>query len=710
MFVIVLLVAFIVILFGIRPVVNFFAPYEIDEIDYTDIEGDVIIEDGIVYINKTLQWTYTDQFNYGSEGFVNTSISDGIDIELDIIGDPIESNVPFTTPSNYDYNPTNVVVSGGVAKLNIIEGSEKNYPLTTPANYTYDGSKIEVAGGVAKLFGSDLTENLEGYWKMDEAVWNGIPEEVIDSSNNTNNGRAVNDADTEAGGIIGRAGAFDSIGTESVAIPHHATLEFESTDAFTYQTWVQCSPSITYRSIMSMQNVSTAVGINLQITSSDKIRFNMVGATGSLAVESTNTIADGEYHHIIVTYDGSGDSDGVHIYIDNNDENLFIVADSLSGSIGNIVPFQLANREKGDQAYDGYLDEVAVWSKELTSSAVASLYNLGAGLEITYYSLDNPNITANTGYVFSTMLETFTETATKPNGTNIKYQISSNDGTTWKWWNGTAWDNITGGQTDTWYYANETNLASVIDTNIFDLASSGSFKFRAFLHTDDGIITPELSNIYANEGVTYPLGYHLITMDYDIEPVSVLNWLNLTETVSKPTGTDITYTYSIDGGSSYNNTWFTEPELEIAVQNIITISDGSDKIRFRFNLSTTDDIETPIIDNLNIFNEQGYTPNGTYMCGEFTISTYRYIIWKTISIDITTPNGTTLKIYTATSGGVLSPEGQWALRNDGDVLNVPASPEGIFFQWYSEFTAIGKYTPTLHSIEINYWEFVLHLN
>ena len=144
----------------------------------------------------------------------------------------------------------------------------------------------------------------------------------------------------------------------------------------------------------------------------------------------------------------------------------------------------------------------------------------------TTYATTSPSISS----VISLSLPTttfykwtrFIETATT-NGGSISYQLSNNDGTTWQFWNGSAW--ATAG-------AENYNSASVVNTNINTFATStGKLMYKAFL-TSNGTQLVQLDNIqvwwqettgvssYATLGSVISSAYNLS----DISPVSVISW------------------------------------------------------------------------------------------------------------------------------------------------------------------------------------------
>lgn len=127
----------------------------------------------------------------------------------------------------------------------------------------------------------------------------------------------------------------------------------------------------------------------------------------------------------------------------------------------------------------------------------ATLYNLNAS-NIVYKTIQisssKPSIESKYSYSFSESIQTFKEIATKTGSNEIRYQVSSDAGATWKFYNetSTAWEQRTNGQTDEWWYDNETNLATIINNNIATLGSSGNFRCKAFLYSADAVSTPYL--------------------------------------------------------------------------------------------------------------------------------------------------------------------------------------------------------------------------
>ncbi len=104
------------------------------------------------------------------------------------------------------------------------------------------------------------------------------------------------------------------------------------------------------------------------------------------------------------------------------------------------------------------------------------------------YWTDQPTITPNTPLIDNNLiaLGQFIETATKPIDTNIKYQITNDNGTTYYWYN-SGWATATNTYT-------QSNTATDINANLptFPIGLK-QIKFRAYLNTN-GTNTPKLDD------------------------------------------------------------------------------------------------------------------------------------------------------------------------------------------------------------------------
>lgn len=101
-----------------------------------------------------------------------------------------------------------------------------------------------------------------------------------------------------------------------------------------------------------------------------------------IEVETKRPLLDGQWHSMVVTYDGSRSAKGVNLFIDGKLEPLEIVHDTLEGTIRTAAPFQIGGRfQKPD--YIGMLDEIHFDNTQLNSREITTRFSNSTGPQVT---------------------------------------------------------------------------------------------------------------------------------------------------------------------------------------------------------------------------------------------------------------------------------------------------------------------------------------
>lgn len=125
----------------------------------------------------------------------------------------------------------------------------------------------------------------------------------------------------------------------------------------------------------SINNANGQIGLNLSSNNA---------TTNRIVVRTTATdFNDGNWHHIVCTYDGTSVAAGVKIYIDGQSESVTAVIDNLTGAITNIADANIASRNNGENPWNGLLDELAIYDMILSASEITKIYNLGVPKDLT---------------------------------------------------------------------------------------------------------------------------------------------------------------------------------------------------------------------------------------------------------------------------------------------------------------------------------------
>ena len=191
----------------------------------------------------------------------------------------------------------------------------------------------------------------------------------------TYDGTLTNGA-TYGTGIINQGFSFDGV-NDYVDIGNN--LDFDGSTPFSFSCWVNSNANTT--TIFNKFNSSGSYpGYALVIQSSGLLRFYLQNnnSTNRMRVDGTTTITSG-FKHIVLTYDGSTDANGVKMYINGVSDTLSILSNSFTGGLTTSIPFTIGNGIIGFNNYNGITDEIGIWDRELTASEVTELYNSGVG-------------------------------------------------------------------------------------------------------------------------------------------------------------------------------------------------------------------------------------------------------------------------------------------------------------------------------------------
>ena len=240
---------------------------------------------------------------------------------------------------------------------------------------TASGSSVVISGEGKK----SLSDGLVGYWKMDEANWNGTADEVVDSSGSGNDGVAVGATGkpTTGAGKFGNGGLFDGV-DDYVEVADHASLDI--TDSITIATWVKPMSNLD-RTIIGKQYGSApwySYGFEIAAV---KLRGVISSTGGAISCIADSSYTQGEWYHLVQTYNGTI----ARLYINGikqSDEEL------ISGTI---VPtnghLYFGSWNGTGSSFNGSIDSVRIYNRALSPGEVRDLYNFAPG-PVAHWKMD----------------------------------------------------------------------------------------------------------------------------------------------------------------------------------------------------------------------------------------------------------------------------------------------------------------------------------
>ena len=166
------------------------------------------------------------------------------------------------------------------------------------------------------------------------------------------------------------------IASDSVLNVGHVAAGLEYDQSFSYGAWINPKSGNIGGAVFAKMNESDEFrGFDLWLEG------NRVGAhiihkwpENAIKVMTKNPLAANQWHHVFITYDGSGNDDGLQIYLNGvRQGERNVSSKSLNGSIRNEVPMLIGARSNGSSANGVLVNDIRVYNKLLTPDEIAKV-------------------------------------------------------------------------------------------------------------------------------------------------------------------------------------------------------------------------------------------------------------------------------------------------------------------------------------------------
>ena len=165
------------------------------------------------------------------------------------------------------------------------------------------------------------------------------------------------------------AGNMSFNGKRSVEVEDVAGFGFY--DKFTLSAWVRPTAP-TGAIITRAEDVPEGEGYGLYLKDG-KLQVNLVKRwlDDALRVETERVLELNQWHHVLMTYDGSRTADGVRIYIDGASQKLKINLDALNQSFDTGQPLRIGAGGGAENRFQGQIHDARVYKIALTPEDAA---------------------------------------------------------------------------------------------------------------------------------------------------------------------------------------------------------------------------------------------------------------------------------------------------------------------------------------------------
>ncbi|MFO0904419.1 MAG: DUF1553 domain-containing protein [Pirellulales bacterium] len=184
---------------------------------------------------------------------------------------------------------------------------------------------------------------------------------------------------SRVGKIVGPAKWEPGKSGEAFVTTGDAYLEFEDAGRleadrpFSISAWVFPTSTEASTVLSRMDDAAAYRGYDL-ILENGRVACHLIDhwPDNGLKVVSRTSLPLNEWHHVLVTYDGSRQAAGVRIYTDGKSAELEIANDKLRGSLQTDKPFHIGRRQSS-VPFRGKIDDVRLYGEALSAESATKL-------------------------------------------------------------------------------------------------------------------------------------------------------------------------------------------------------------------------------------------------------------------------------------------------------------------------------------------------
>ena len=395
--------------------------------------------------------------------------------------------------------------------------SSSNIDFAVESDYIQEDSAdgTDISNGIADLHGYGV----DSYTKlMIHSDTTDGSTTFTDSSSNahtiTANGDAHHEIDQKKFGNT----SIDFDGSGDYLLVSDSTDWNFGSDDFTIDFWMRANAFSGYGAPVGYYYSNNYAAFKFHLHGSALSFYaSTTGSSWAISGESIGTLSTNTWYHIAVVREGNT----LKGYL-NGTQAFSRDASSITMSQGN-DSFSIGGRKTStstDQFINGYIDELRVskgiarWSSDFSVPTEAYYaHNSSQPYYITTSDTSQIDVTTYRSITGVTL------TQTTPTNTDLKYLVSFDGRSTWKYWDGDSWEasSLANLQTNG---MSKTTLEAITEsqwgeTNGFESRTTRTLDFAVDLSTSDSSVTPSLDNIQVD--YTYYVSQGYSNVDFNTE-------------------------------------------------------------------------------------------------------------------------------------------------------------------------------------------------
>ena len=218
--------------------------------------------------------------------------------------------------------------------------------------------------------GPVVTNGLTAHYEFDGSF--------SDISGRYQHGRTVAGDPTFETGRVGRTASFDG----DTEVSFGDVGAFERAEAFSLAVWLRGRGKLP---MAVFQKVERAGGRGYELGFDDvvlsgvqrwaarlTIALTSDGPERAIQVRTRDRFRLGDWHHVAMTYDGSGNASGLKLSVNGVPATTDVVRDALGDSIATNAPLRVGNKAIG-KPFNGQIDDLRLYNRVLTAAEIETL-------------------------------------------------------------------------------------------------------------------------------------------------------------------------------------------------------------------------------------------------------------------------------------------------------------------------------------------------
>jgi hypothetical protein len=202
---------------------------------------------------------------------------------------------------------------------------------------------------------------------------------LADSSGHYRSGRLLHGDPNYPAGPVGRAADFDG----ETHVNWGDTAGFERSEPFSLAVWLRPGGGKEMSVLQKLDGASGRQGYELSFEDSQVLPHLERGSRlyvrlihhwpgDAIQVRTREPLGLGDWHHVVVNYDGSSKASGLQLYLDGKPAEMETVEDRLTGSIRTAAPLSAGDPALG-KPFRGAMDDMRFYSRALSPADVEQL-------------------------------------------------------------------------------------------------------------------------------------------------------------------------------------------------------------------------------------------------------------------------------------------------------------------------------------------------